>query len=230
MRARITPVVVAVLALAGGLHATRGADASGSVTISARPLIALAPQSPRYEPLVLAGSIPTQTAGRTVTIQANECSYPGWRDVTRARTDAGGRWHVAFDAASGMGLTKTTFRARWRRAVSRPVVVLARPGVELEQMRRMRWGVSLRALRSFLGRKGHLQRFDREDRRWRTIKTFRFTEKLTLPPGAQTAAGVWSEARFRKAVARGEQVRVHVPRSQLRPCYLAAYSPIETVR
>lgn len=189
MSTRITAIVVAALALGSGLLAGL-AGAGGGVTINARPLIALAPQSPRYEPLVLAGSIPSRSAGRTVTIQANECSYPGWRDVTQTRTGAGGRWQVGFDAASGMGLTKTTFRAKWRRAVSRPVVVLARPGVELEQMRQMRWMVSLRALRSFLGRKGHLQRFDRDASRWRTIKTFRFTEKLTLPPGAQTPAAV----------------------------------------
>ncbi len=229
MSTRITPLVVAALAIVGGVLAAL-ADAGTGVTITARPLIALAPQSPRYEPLLLTGSIPSRSAGRTVTIQANECSYPGWRDVTRARTDSGGRWQVAFDAASGMGLTKTTFRARWRRAVSRPVVVLARPGVVLEQMKQMRWMVSLRALRSFLGRKGHLQRFDRGASRWRTIKTFRFTEKLSLPPGAQTAAGVWSETTFRQRIARGTQVRVYVPRSQIGPCYLAAYSPIETVR
>lgn len=229
MSTPITSIVIAALALAGGLLAGL-ADAGSGVTISARPLIALAPQSPRYEPLVLTGSIPSRRAGTAVTIQANECSYPGWRDVTRARTDAGGRWHVAFDATSGMGLTKTTFRAKWRRAVSRPVVVLARPGVELEQMREMRWMISLRALRSFLGRKGHLQRFDRGTNRWRTVKTFRFTEKLTLPPGAQTAAGVWSETTFRQRIARGTLVRAYVPRAQLGWCYLAAYSTIETVR
>ncbi|MDQ4082020.1 MAG: hypothetical protein M3123_03920 [Actinomycetota bacterium] len=229
MSARVTPILAVGVAIAGGLLAGL-ADAGGGVTITARPSIALAPQSPRYEPLVLTGSIPSPSAGTTVTVQANECSYPGWRDVTTTRTATGGRWQVAFDAASGMGLTKTTFRARWRRAVSRPVVVLARPGVELEQMKRMRWMVSLRALRSFLGRRGHLQRWDREASRWRTIKTFRFTEKLTLPPGAQTAAGVWSETTFRQRIARGTLVRVYVPRSQLRPCYLAAYSTIETVR
>jgi hypothetical protein len=159
-----------------------------------------------------------------VAIQANECTFPGWRDVAGARTTANGSWQVRFGAGDQIGVTKTSFRARWRGAVSPSVLVQTRPGVQLTQSTARRWSVGMLAQRSFLDRRGYLQRFDRRASRWRTIASFRFREKVRVP------AGSWSYARVRRRVARGTQVRAYVPRSQVRPCYLAGYSLIQTAR
>jgi hypothetical protein len=218
------------VAVAGTVLAATAAG-GGGMTISARPLVVPSTISPRYVGLVVAGVVPSRAANQTVTVQANECTYPGWRDVATARTAAGGAWRVRFDANSSVARTKTTFRAKRRRAVSRTVVVQTRPGLDLAQLSaRRRWTVGMLTERSFLDRKGEFQRFDRESGRWQTVKTFRFTEKMTVPPGAGGFAGAWSNASFRAQVARGTQVRAYVPRSQVRPCYLAAYSSIETAK
>ncbi|MDQ4082019.1 MAG: hypothetical protein M3123_03915, partial [Actinomycetota bacterium] len=188
------------------------------ITISAHPTVLASPISPQYEPLRLSGAIASREAGETITIQANECSFPGWRDVETARTEAGGRWELGVDQSSGLAPTKTTFRAKWRTATSAGVTVQTRPGVNLGQTTRTRWGVGVLALRSFLDRVGLFQRFDRDRGRWITVKRFRLTRKDSVP------AGSWTYGRFRARVPRGSLVRAVIPRSQVKPCYLAGYS------
>ena len=188
------------------------------ITITARPTVLASRISPQYEPLRLSGTIASREAGETITIQANECSFPGWRDVATTRTEAGGRWELSADQSSGLAQTRTTFRAKWRTATSARVTVQTRPGVNLGQTTRTRWGVGVLALRSFLDRIGLFQRYDRGRQRWTTVKRFRLTTKDSVP------AGSWTYGRFRARVARGSLVRAVIPRSQVKPCYLAGYS------
>lgn len=183
------------------------------ITISARPLVVAASISPQYEPLTLSGAIASREAGEVITIQANECSFPGWRDVLSTRTEAGGAWHARPTVE-----TKTTFRAKWRTATSPSVTVQTRPGVSLGQVTRTRWTVGVLALRSLLDRIGLFQRYDRTAGRWRTVKRFRLTKR------SRAGQTTWTYGRFRARVARGTLVRAVIPRSQVKPCYLAGYS------
>ena len=202
------------------LAATAANGGSGGVTISARPLVMAAPISPQWHPLELSGSVANGAVAETVTLQANECTFPGWRDIATVATARGGAWDASADV-----LTKTTFRARWNGSTSRTVAVQVRPGVEIEQLTRSRWSVGLFAVRSFLDKHGRLQRFDRRTGRWQTVKAFRLTEKVR-----RGAVGVWTYARFSARVPGGAQVRAYVPRSQVAPCYLAGFSVILSAR
>ena len=218
MTRRPAAAAVAVLALL----ATTAASGGGAppITISARPLIVPAPISPQFDAVTLSGSIASRQGDESITVQANDCVYPGWRDVHAARTDASGRWQTTADA-----LTKTTFRAKWKTAISAGVTVLARPGVALEAESRVRWRVSLLAERSFLDRKARLQRFDKATRRWKTVKSVRLTEKERTG-----GVGVWTVGHVQARLPRGTQLRAYVPRQIVRPCYLAGYSVIMTVQ
>jgi hypothetical protein len=217
----VTRRLAGAAAAAATLVATTAADGgTGSVTISARPLVMAAPISPQWQPLELSGSVPRGEIGEAVTVQANECAFPGWRDVQTVATGRRGAWNASADV-----LTKTTFRAQWKGTTSRTVGVETRPGVEIEQLTRSRWSVGLFALRSFLDQHGRLQRFDRRTGRWHTVKVFRLTEKVR-----RGAVGVWTYARFRARVPRGARVRAYVPRSQVAPCYLAGFSVIVPAR
>jgi len=213
-RAALFAATAGLLVLAG----TAGGG-GGSVTLSARPLTLPAAISPQYEGLILSGTVSSGQSNEDVTIQANECTFPGWHDVVGAHTEGGGVYRVTFGAQS-----RTAFRAKWKGAVSRPITVRTRPGLNIEQLGRRLWSVGMLAQRSFLDRRGRLQRFDRRTSRWVTVKSFRFTEKFSVP------AGSWTYARFRARVPRGAQVRAYVPNSEIKPCYLAAYSVILKAR
>jgi len=93
--------------------------------------------------------------------------------------------------------------------------VQTRPAVDLSQLGRTLWQVGVRP-RFFAGRKGYLQRFDANARRWRKIKAFRLSSRR--------AEYGWSFVRFKAVVPTGTQVRAVVPRSSGKPCFLAGYS------
>ena len=197
-----------------------GANAGGSaVTLSARPLVLPAAISPQYEGLTLSGTVGSGRAEEDVTIETNECTFPGWREAFSTHTDAGGVFH-----ANAGALVKTTFRARWKGSVSAGVTVQTRPGVRLEVNGRNKWAVGVLGQRSFLDRKAQLQRFDRSTARWRTVKRFRLTKKFRV------GAGSWTYGYFRYKAPRASQLRAYIARSEVRPCYLAGYSIIFQVR
>jgi hypothetical protein len=187
------------------------------ISIDARPRVAPSVISPGFDGVTVLGSLASGQANERITIQSNECLFPGWRDVATTETEPGGVWHVKL-----VPQMKTTYRARWKTAVSAGVVVRTRPGVSLTKNGRTLWDVGVLAQRSFLDRIGRLQRYDRRTRSWRTVKKFRLTEKRSVP------AGSWTYAHFRARVSRGTQVRAYIPRSQVKPCYLAGYSLILT--
>ena len=208
-----TCVATAMAGLVVAAAVAGASGAGGGVTITARPLVVAAVISPQYEPLTLSGAIPSREAGELVTIQANECSFPGWRDVATTRTGPGGTWVERPSVA-----TRTTFRAKWRTATSGGVTVQTRPGVNLYQVGRTRWSVGVLAARAFLDRLGLFQRYDRRTGRWATVKRFRVNERV------RAGMTTWTYGRFRARVPARSTVRAVIPRSQVKPCYLAGYS------
>jgi hypothetical protein len=197
--------------------ATAASGGGPPITIFARPLIVASPISPQYQPVLVGGSIASRGTLETVTLQANECTFPGWRDVAMSRTDDG-EWRASPNVAG-----KTTFRAKWKSSTSATVTVQTRPGVQLERNGSTRWSVRVLAQRSFLDRKARLQRFDTRTRKWKTAKYVRLTEKQRTG-----GVGVWTSGNVRLRVPRGTQVRAYMPRQVVRPCYLAGYSLIIT--
>ena len=189
------------------------------ITIFARPSIVPSPISPQFEPVLLGGSIASRGTPETVTVQANECTFPGWRDIVSETTDDG-EWRARVPVA-----TKTAFRAKWKTAVSATVTVQTRPGVNLEQLGRRTWSIRVLAQRSFLDRRARLQRFDVRTGRWKTVKLVRLTEKQRT-----RGVGVWTYGTARALVRSGSQLRAYVPRQIVGPCYLAGYSIIITAR
>jgi hypothetical protein len=211
------------LIAAGGILALlvgAGASAGGSgVTLTGRQLVLPAAISPQFQPLALSGTVASGRAEEDVTIQINECTFPGWRDSFTTHTDAGG----VFNTHAG-ALVEATFRARWKGSVSPGVTVQTRPGVRLEVNGRNKWAVGVLAQRSFLDRRVQLQRFDRAKARWQTVRTFRLTKKFRI------GVSSWTYGYTRYRAVRGSQLRAYVPRSQAKPCYLAGFSIIFVVQ
>ena len=138
-----------------------------------------------------------------------------WRLVAHVETDAAGRssWPYFYP-----GIT-VSIRARWNGAVSSPVLVRDRVFVELRHRGGRDYTVSVRAKRSFEGRRALFQRLD-PARGWVTVKTVVLTES-GAPPGVSS---IYSSARFRAVAPRGALLRAHVPLGEVRPCYLGGRS------
>jgi hypothetical protein len=194
----VAAVVVAVLT-------STAAAAPEQVTIEARPTVV------RWGfPVTLSGVVDSRNAGEVVTIQANDCgpSSQFFRELDTTRTREGGTWSHQLSP-----LINTTLRAVWNGNTSAPVVVRQRPFVMLRQKSRGRFVVSAwgKAGSSFWRKRLLFQRFDRRVGTWATVKRVVMTE-YTGP------------TTFRASVPRRSRVRVVLPRSQARPCYLAGYS------
>jgi hypothetical protein len=80
--------------------------------------------------------------------------------------------------------------------------------------------VDVRALTQFWRRHVVVQRFERRLGRWRDVKKVVLTDSGAAPG----SMFVWTSADFNIAVPRGTAIRVVLPLSQARPCYLAGYS------
>jgi hypothetical protein len=166
----------------------------------------------------LFGTVPGAGANEEVVIEAKECGARSYLFVERTHTNASG----AYRTERGVAL-RTSFRARARGAVSRPVTVQTRPGVRFEHEGGRRYNVWIIASRFFDGRRGRLERFDSTRRRWVLVKRV-LIRRQSNPGHAQTGA------RFTAPAKRGWLVRFVLPRDQARPCYLAGYSPIVPVQ
>ena len=150
-------------------------------------------------------------------IEERPCGRSTFTTAVTTHTDPGG----GFQQTWGATIT-TTYRAVWDGKASAAVTVRARPGVTLRHAARTRFFVGVGGLRSFEGKPGVLERFDRARGRWVVVKRFRFTDS--------GLAGVvtWSNARVPAFVKKGTLVRAVVPRTSGAPCYLAGYSNMVT--
>jgi hypothetical protein len=214
VHARLVVILAAVAAVTG--LAAPAASAPATVTIAAQPTDLL-----RDRRLTLYGAISAARPKQLVDLEARDCGASLWRLVARAETDVTGRWSWPYFYP---GIT-ASIRARWNGAVSQPVVVRDRVFVELRHRGGRAYTVSVRAKRSFEGRRVLFQRLD-PARGWVTLKTVALTES-GAPAGVSY---VYTTARFTAAAPPGALVRAHVPFAQVRPCYLAGRSNMLRLR
>jgi hypothetical protein len=160
--------------------------------------------------LVLSGNVPSREAGQKVEIEAKDCRGSFFRVFGGATTAAGGAWsYDAFIRAN------TTFRARWKDAASRPILVQRRAAVALERRHPTRtflasvWSPE----QNMVGRLIRLERLTQNG--WVTMRSAKL----------RRLAGPTYAARFR-AVPRGLQLRSAMSDASARPCYAAGVSPI----
>jgi hypothetical protein len=198
--------------LALALAVPLGVSAAGpaSVTIAAQP-----PDLLRDRRLTLYGAISAARPKQIVSLEARDCGQSLWRLVANVETDVAGRWTWPYFYP---GIT-ASIRARWNGAVSAPVLVRDRVFVELRRRGGRDYAVSVRAKRSFEGRRVLFQRLD-PARGWVTVKTVVLT-KSGAPPGVSY---VYSSTRFRATAPAGALVRAHMPLGEARPCYLGGRS------
>jgi hypothetical protein len=160
--------------------------------------------------LVLSGNVPSREAGEKVEIEAKDCRGSFFRVFGGTTTAAGGAWsYDAFIRAN------TTFRARWKDAASRPILVQRRAAVALERKH---------PSRTFLASVWSPE----QNMAGRVIRLERLTSNgwVTMRRGKLSRlAGPTYAVRFR-AVARGLQLRSSMSASSARPCYAAGVSPI----
>lgn len=216
MRGKALIAALTVVALAGVLQATAGAQ-GGGVSIAARPATA-----PSFGPITLFGAIASSKANESVTVEVKECGLPqsGYRGVLAVDTDAGGRWTTEYYP----GIT-ASIRASWANATSAPILVkqAARLLIRRVPGTRNTFEISVSGKLGFWHRKALFQQ--RIGSSWKTVKTVLLTEQ----GGVGNQGIIWTSVRFKASVPRGKQVRGVLPASSAKPCYLAgASNPMRT--
>jgi hypothetical protein len=147
---------------------------------------------------VLTGHARAQ-AGERIHLDADPCGSR--RFELSATVEGDGSWRYAFRPAANTVLRGPDG------SVTR---VRVRPRLVLRRMAPGRFRVSIGALRSFAGRRLALQSYDREEGRWRRVRTVRVRGPLVTV--------------FSSRVPARQTVRVLLPASQARPCYGLAVS------
>lgn len=173
------------------------------VTIFARPAT-LGP----FQRLTLYGSVATEKANETVTIQVKECRTTWFRGVAAARTLDGGGWST--DAVNP-GIT-ASIRAVWNGQASAPVTVRQRAWVTFRTLPGSSTRFEVRAW-SHLRKRVQIQRYDARLGTWSTVRTVVLSE----PPGVAT---------FTASFQRGTSLRAFLSAAQAKPCFLAGTSRI----
>jgi len=185
--------------------------ASERVTIFARPSIASS-----KDPVTLFGSVDNRKANEVVEIQAKDCGQTAFHAAIAVRTEEGGRWSTEFP-----GGISSTVRAVWMGEASPQVTVRVRAWLQLRQLPASRtFAVAVVAARQFWHRRVVVQRFDRRLGTWSRVKTVLLTEQGAFPG----SGAIKTSARFTVPVPKGTPVRVVLPLSQARPCFLAGVS------
>jgi hypothetical protein len=199
-------LLVVAAGAAALLTASLAAGAAETVTIQVRPSVA-----PWAGELAFDGVVSSGQPREEVVVEERACNSNTFRYLLTTETLAGGRWDLHWNA-----LEHSSYRARWRGAVSRVVSVQKRPGVTLRNPTRHRYVVDVFAVRSFRGRTATLQRFARQSRRWVTVRRFTITTG-----GTTQGATVASSATVRARLPRNTLLRVATPATD---CYLVGFS------
>ena len=107
------------------------------------------------------------SSGR-VRVQATECRYPGWHDVTSAQPDAEGRWSAEFHPPT----SNAQVRVVWNGVRSAATRLAIRANVYFGQdVRHPRWFEINVSGQNFTGKRVTLDRF--VDGTWRPFRTAR---------------------------------------------------------
>jgi hypothetical protein len=196
--------------------------AASGVTLVVRPTII----RDGNQRLSIYGSVASGKAGEAVTVQFKTCGAElRFRDVFGTTTTAGGAFSFAelqpFNRGPGV------FRAVSGDASSADVRVQQLASVHLRYPRAGRTVASVTAVASFWKKRVLLQRYDRRLGVWRTLRRLVLTEQGggMIGPGIPGSLAItYATSPFRPGVPKGTQVRVAVPLSVARPCYLAGVS------
>jgi hypothetical protein len=186
-----------------------GAATRDSVTIFATPAIATF-----NRPFSLGGAVSSSRFGETVVVERDDCGPVPWHRVTSVRTGLDGAWRMQFVEADA----NARFRARWRKAISRPFTVKLRPELILSRTKGGGFRVDVKAYRSFPDRTALLQRFNPGSSDWTTIARAR----LKRSGGLRV---YFSSVVFHAKARSGTTLRAVLTARQAGPCYAAGHSP-----
>lgn len=194
--------------------------APGSVSLVVQPRIIRR----LGQPMSIFGSVSSARAGEKVTIQFNGCglSPSQFRDSFETTTNPGGGFSVEFPPPLSPG-TSGVYRAIHGDSVSAGVTIRHQAPVTLRILRRGRFEAAVTALSPFWRRYVVLQRYERRRGTWVNLRRLILTEQ-----GYSGSSGTvpFQTAPFRPSVPRGTRIRVVVPLSQARPCYVAGVSEV----
>jgi hypothetical protein len=163
----------------------------------------------RSTPLILSGTIPSGAQGESVIVEAKDCGASFYRVFGGATSASGGAWSYR-----GWMRVNTSFRARWRGAVSEPTLVRLRLWPFIE--RRAGTRIFVASVFSSTRMDGGIVRLERFTAGgWVLVRTAKLrSERFGI-----------AEARFRIRT-RGLQLRVVLPEASAKPCYAAGASEI----
>jgi hypothetical protein len=186
--------------------------ASERVTINVRPRTVVG-----NRPVTLYGTVDSDREGEEVTIQAKDCGRAQFfTGVESVQTHAGGSWSLEFNQG-----VSSTVRAVWRGEASAPVTVQARAWLQLRRLPASRtFEATVIAARQFWHKRVELQRLDRRLGKWTRVRSLLLTEQGAFP--GYRVIRTWT--RFTPPVPKGTLIRVVLPLSQARPCFLAGTS------
>ena len=177
--------------------------------------------------LSIFGSVDSGRADQKVVVQFKACGLtpPQFRDAFETTTSEGGGYSVPDRFNLGVS---GVFRSVSGDSVSAEVPVQQRVGVSLRALGSGRFQVSASGTVSLWRRYVLLQRFDRRRDVWVNVRRVVLTESGggggPAPP-FQTVSRIFVLSEpFRPSVPRGASIRVVMPLSQAKPCYIAGVS------
>jgi hypothetical protein len=146
VRSRSRALLVAAVFVLVGAAAFAAGYWTGPTQAAADLMIGVRPETlPAYQStqVTVFGSVPSGRAGDSVQVEANECGQSGqFHELEGVRTEAQGVWSLPVphytpgvrNNNSYWVTTKTSFRIRWNNRTSDAVIVIARPGVFIQQL------------------------------------------------------------------------------------------------
>jgi hypothetical protein len=157
-----------------------------------------------------------------VTVQFRACGlHPfQFRDAYETTTEPGGGFSVEFPPPASPGVSGV-FRAVHRDSVSAELPVQHQAPITLRILGRGRFEAAVTGKAPFWRRYVVLQRYQRGRGAWVNVRRLVLTEQRA--PGS-TGTATFFTAPFRPQVPRGTRIRVVLPLSQAKPCYLAGVS------
>jgi hypothetical protein len=180
--------------------------------------------------LSIFGSVDTGRADQKVVVQFKACGLVPlqFRDAFETTTREGGGFSLADRQPFNLGVTGS-FRAVSGDSVSAEVLVQHRAWVALRPLSGRRFEALASATVSLWRRYVLLQRFDRRRGVWVNVRRLVLTEQPgggggPAPPYQTVVRITVLSEPFRPQVPRGSSIRVVMPLSQAKPCYIAGVS------
>lgn len=179
--------------------------------------------------LSIFGSVDSGRADQKVVVQFKACGLvpPQFRDAFETTTSEGGGFSLADRQPFNLGVSGV-FRAVSGDSVSAEVPVQQRAGVYLRARGSGRFQVTVAGTVSLWRRYVLLQRFDRRRDVWVNVRRIVLTESGggggPAPPFQTVSRITVLSEPFRPPVGRGSSIRVVMPLSQAKPCYIAGVS------